>query len=185
MVPTFTKLPMEGLTLIQNRTFEDDRGFLSRLFCREAFTACNLDSNIVQINQSYTGKRGAIRGLHFQTMPFNEAKFVTCIRGSIYDVAVDLRFDSPTFLKWHSEVLSGRDFKTFFIPNGFAHGYQTLESHTEILYFHTAPYHAAAERGINFNDPTLGITWPLDVSELSEKDKLLPFIDDSFTGLIL
>jgi dTDP-4-dehydrorhamnose 3,5-epimerase len=138
---------------------------------------------IVQVNSSVTNAKGAIRGLHFQHPPHAEMKIVRCLKGRIFDVAVDLRKGSPTFLHWHSEELSGDNRRMLIIPEGCAHGFQVLETFSELLYFHTHPYTREAEDGLRYDDPALGIRWPLPVADLSERDKNHPLITTAFDGI--
>ena len=130
-----------------------------------------------------TSKKGTVRGMHFQYPPHAETKLVSCFRGKVFDVAVDLRKDSPTFLQSHAEILSNENLKTFLIPEGFAHGYQTLSDDCEMLYFHTANYVKEAEKGFNSTDPLLRIKWPLKISQISSRDKSHPSITSEFQGI--
>ena len=174
-----------GLRVLQRKPIGDNRGYLERLFCEDELAPLLEGRHIVQINHTLTATRGTIRGMHFQHPPYAEAKIVCCMRGEVFDVAVDLRRNSPTFLKWHAEVLSADNFKTLFIPEGFAHGFQTLTQNCEMLYFHTAAYQASAEEGVNPTDTRLAIAWPLPVSELSPRDTGLPMLNETFTGIDL
>lgn len=176
-------LPISGLKLIERQRLEDSRGFFSRLFCTDELAAAGWSSSIVQINQSRTYSSGAVRGMHFQVQPAAEKKLVTCLRGTVWDVAVDLRSGSPTFLQWHGLYLSSENAHALMIPEGFAHGFQVIEPDSELLYLHTAPYTPSAEGGIRFNDPKLGIAWPLNVTDLSERDTNHPLIDEDFQGV--
>lgn len=164
---------------------EDNRGFFSRFFCAEEFATLGLAAPIVQINHTVTLKKGAVRGMHFQYPPHAETKIVSCLNGIIFDVAVDLRRGSKTFLKWHGEILSSENRKSLFIPEGFAHGFQTLSENCELIYLHTAPYTVDTEGALNAVDPSLGIDWPLPISEMSGRDKLHPFIGSDFKGVAL
>ncbi|NOR68610.1 MAG: dTDP-4-dehydrorhamnose 3,5-epimerase, partial [Methylomarinum sp.] len=134
---------------------------------------------------SVTISKGAIRGLHFQYPPYTEMKIVRCLKGKIFDVAVDLRKDSSTLLKWHSEILTPDNNKMMVIPEGFAHGFQSLESESEVLYLHTAEYQAEFEGGVLFNDPKLNIQWPIEYTDISDRDRNHPLIDEYFTGLVV
>ncbi len=179
----FLDTPIQGLGLIQRKPFADDRGYLERLFCTEELESLVQDKNIVQINHTLTHKRGAVRGMHFQHSPHCETKLICCIRGEVFDVAVDLRRGSSTFLLWHAEILSANNHRTFIIPEGFAHGFQTLTEDCEMLYLHTAAYRAEAEGGLNAMDPRLEIQWPLAVTEQSVRDSAHPPISDDFPGI--
>jgi len=176
---------IKGLKIIQRKPICDSRGYLERLFCAEEFEQIIPDKKIIQINHTLTEKCGSIRGMHFQYPPYSEAKFVMCTRGEVFDVAVDLRFNSPTFLRWHAEVLSPDKHNTFLIPEGFAHGFQTLTDHCELIYFHTAPYQSHSEGTLNALDPKLSISWPLSIDEQSIRDKNHPMIDQYFNGITL
>lgn len=179
----FLDTPIQGLGLIQRKPFADDRGYLERLFCTEELKSLVQDKNILQINHTLTHKRGAVRGMHFQHSPHCETKLICCISGEVFDVAVDLRRGSSTFLLWHAEILSANNHRTFIIPEGFAHGFQTLTEDCEMLYLHTAAYRAEAEGGLNAMDPRLGIQWPLAVTEQSVRDSAHPPISDDFPGI--
>ncbi len=175
--------PLSGLRVLQRKPIGDSRGYLERLFCREELQTLAPDKPIAQINHTLTASRGTVRGLHFQRPPHAETKFVSCLRGEVFDVAVDLRHNSPTFLRWHAELLSADNHKTLVIPEGFAHGFQTLTDNCEMLYFHTIAYQPGAEGGLNPRDPQLAIQWPLPVAGLSPRDAAHPLLDDAFTGV--
>lgn len=179
----FTPTRLVGLSVIQRLPIEDDRGFLCRLYCAEEFRDVGLRQPIAQINHTYTRRSGTVRGLHFQYPPHAEKKLVSCIRGEIFDVAVDLRKGSPTFLCWHGELLSARNYKSLLIPEGFAHGFQTLADDCELVYLHTASYASEAEGGLNVQDTRLAIAWPLPIGELSTRDRSYPRVRDGFEGI--
>lgn len=175
---------LQGPKVIQRNPVSDSRGFLERLFCFQDLSTLVNGRKIVAINHTLTVGRGTIRGLHFQCPPHAEAKFVQCLQGEVFDIAVDVRHNSPTFLQWHAEVLSAKNHKTFFIPEGFAHGFQSLSLRCEMLYFHTALYCAKSEGGLNVKDNRLAIQWPLPVIGLSARDFSLP-MSAHFEGVIL
>lgn len=177
--------PINGLHALQHNPIGDSRGYLERLFCAEELQAFIPGKSIVQINHTFTANRGTVRGMHFQYPPYAEIKFVSCLRGKIFDVAVDLRRNSSTFLHWHAEQLNSDNHKTLLIPEGFAHGFQTLSNDCEMLYFHTAAYQPANEGGLNPLDARLAIAWPLVISELSARDTAHPLIDVEFEGVHL
>lgn len=177
--------PIDGLKLIERAPVCDQRGFLERLFCARELTSLMGARSIVQINHTFTANQGVVRGLHYQHAPHAEMKLVTCLRGQIFDVAVDLRRGSPTFLQWHAELLSSKNFRTLIVPEGCAHGFQTLTDECELIYLHTAYYEPGAESGISPLDPSLDIRWPLPITELSERDEKHPMICESFPGLVL
>jgi len=181
----FIQTPLAGLKLVQRKTIEDSRGFLSRFYCSEEFEEIGVNITITQVNHTLTRKKGTIRGLHFQQPPHAEKKLITCVKGEVLDVAVDIRHGSPTFLQWHSEILSADNYKSLLIPEGYAHGFQTLTEDCELIYLHTARYHSESEGGLNVVDPKLGIVWPLPIEEISERDQEHLFIDESYQGLVL
>ncbi len=176
---------LEGLKIVERNSIGDSRGFLSRLFCADELHSNGFVKTISQINYSYTEAKATVRGMHYQQQPYQEIKLVSCLRGSVYDVAVDLRPKSPTFLQWFGIELSADNNKALAIPEGFAHGFQTLTDHCELLYCHSAPYAAEAERGVRPNDPKLKINWPLGIQLLSERDANHPILEDSFLGVSL
>jgi len=178
-------LSLEGLKLIERQLMGDSRGFLVRLFCAEELASVGWRRPIAQINHTYTARRGTVRGMHFQHPPHGEMKLVSCLRGTVWDVAVDLRKDSPTFLHWYGEELSADNHRALLIPEGFAHGFQSLTEDVELLYCHSAAYHAGAEGGVNPQDPRLAIAWPLEVSTISDRDADHPMLNRDFTGITL
>ena len=176
--------PIRGLMVLQRKPIGDSRGHLERMFCAEELQPLTpATRRIEQINHTWTSGRGTIRGLHFQYPPHSETKFVSCLHGEVFDVAVDLRRASATFLHWHAEVLSADNHKTLVIPEGLAHGFQTLSENCGMLYFHTAAYQPSAEGGLNARDPVLNIRWPLEVTELSPRDAAHPFVTTEFAGV--
>ncbi len=177
--------PLSGLVVIERKPIEDDRGFFCRYYCSEEFREAGLRKPIVQINHTLTRKKGSMRGLHFQYPPHEEAKIVSCLKGEIFDVAVDLRKGSPTFLRWHGEKLSASNRKSLLIPEGFAHGFQTMTADCELIYLHTASYAPDAEGGLNVLDPCLAIDWPLGIAGLSERDRMRPMLAADFDGIAL
>lgn len=175
---TVTPSRLQGLHVLERHPRSDSRGYLERLFCERDLQAVFGDGRrVVQINRTLTRMAGTVRGMHFQRPPHAETKVVTCLRGEVFDVAVDVRPSSPTFLEWHGEVLSETNGRSLLIPEGFAHGFQTVTADCELLYFHSAAWCAAAEGGVNPIDPRIGIAWPRPVSEMSERDRLHPPLD--------
>ncbi|MDQ7788253.1 MAG: dTDP-4-dehydrorhamnose 3,5-epimerase [Thermodesulfovibrionales bacterium] len=176
----FTETQLKGVYIIELEKFEDDRGFFARTFCRREFESHGLNPNVVQCNISYNKKKGTLRGMHYQAGPYKEAKLVSCIRGAIYDVLIDLRSDSPTYRQWLSVELTARcsplaaHYKMLYISEGFAHGFLTLMDDTEVFYQMSEFYIPEYARGIRWNDPLFHITWPIDVAVISEKDKTFP-----------
>ena len=172
-----------GVSIIHGEPFKDERGSFNRIFCQKELESIQPNITIAQINHSMTKRKGSIRGMHFQKPPYAEMKIVRCIRGSIFDVALDLRKDSPTFLQWHGEVLSAENMKALIVPEGCAHGFQSLEDDVEMLYIHTQFYSKQAEGTIRYDDPKIGIQWPINHSMISEKDLSSPFLTDTYEGI--
>ncbi len=179
----FNPTYLDGLMVIQRKPISDQRGFFCRFFCTEDYQAAGLKKTIAQINHTYTVKKGAVRGLHFQYPPYAECKIVSCLRGEVLDVAVDIRKGSPTYLHWHGEILSASNQKSMLIPEGFAHGFQTLTQDCELIYLHSLPFHEHAEGAINIADPEIGIVWPIPLTDISNRDLHHPFITDKFQGV--
>lgn len=177
------KLTLEGAFVIESEPLKDDRGLFVRVFCQQELQHILHKKNIVQVNHSLTRQKGALRGMHFQYPPKAEIKMVKCLRGSIFDVMIDLRRNSSTFLKWHGEVLSAENMQMMYIPEGFAHGFQTLEENSELLYLHTEFYSLEHEGGVRYNDPKIGIKWPLKVTDISERDRYHPLLGEDFLGI--
>ena len=174
-----------GLQVVQRKPIGDNRGYIERLFCADELKTVTDGKAIAQINRTITKNRGTVRGMHFQYPPHAEIKLVSCLQGQVFDVAVDLRSNSATFLQFHAEVLSAENHKTLVIPEGFAHGFQTLTDDCVMLYFHTASYKPESEGGLHAQDPRLAITWPLPMSELSNRDKAHPLLNGAFKGITL
>ncbi len=174
MTQILNELDISGVFEIVPDRLEDDRGFFARIFCQNELITVNKAKNILQMNISYTRKKGTIRGLHYQIPPFQEDKLVRCIKGSIYDVIVDLRKNSATYGKWISVTLHSSKLNSLYIPRGMAHGFQTLEDNCEVLYSHTEIHSPDSERGLKFSSKELGIVWPLPPKNLSKRDTNLP-----------
>jgi len=177
--------PIAGAMLVTGSAIADHRGVFQRLYCDRELANVLGSRRIVQINHSRTTQVGAVRGMHFQVSPNEETKLVRCLRGRVWDVAVDLRAGSPTFLHWHAVELSADSGRMFMIPEGCAHGFQVLESDSELLYLHTAHYAPQAEGGVRYDDPALGILWPLPVSDLSQRDRVHPLLTSDYPGILL
>ncbi|QUC64784.1 dTDP-4-dehydrorhamnose 3,5-epimerase [Nitrosopumilus sp. K4] len=174
----FTKTSLPDAFVIELDKKEDTRGFFARAWDAKIFEEHGLNPKISQCNISHTKQKGTIRGMHLQKKPFEEAKLIRCTQGKIFDVIIDLRKDSPTYKQWESFELSSTNFKMLYVPEGFAHGFQSLENHTEIFYQVSQFYSPGSEIGVRWNDPTFNISWPLEVSEISEKDRSIPdFLD--------
>lgn len=180
---TIRSTPLAGLIVLDRTPVGDDRGQLERLYCAVELATCLGRATISQSNLTWTARRGTVRGMHLQSPPAAEDKLVTCLQGSVWDVAVDVREDSPTFLRWHAEVLDGKGHRSMLIPKGFAHGFQTLTDNCRMLYFHTAAHDATAEMGLDALDPQLAIDWPEPIHCRSTRDESHPRISASFRGV--
>lgn len=173
----FKKLPLSGLIEITFKVFNDDRGFFAELYKQDDFVKAGIDKPFVQTNYSHS-KKSVLRGLHYQKSPMEQGKLVRVIRGEIFDVAVDIRRDSPTFGKWEGVILSEKNNKMLYIPEGFAHGFCVLSNEADVIYECTKPFSPEHDAGIIWNDPTLKITWPIKQPLLSKKDKTNPLLRD-------
>ena len=180
---TFSQTPLEGSYVIKLSPRGDERGWFARTYCENEFREIGHDAHWVQMNHSYTAKKGTVRGMHFQVPPYKEIKMVRCVRGKVYDVIVDIRKDSRTFLQWFGVELSPAEMNMIYIPQGFAHGFQTLEDDSELIYQHSAFYTPGAEDGIMYNDPAVDIKWPLEVTSVSERDTSHPIVTEKFKGI--
>lgn len=176
-------LEIEGVKIFESVVVSDDRGEFSRIFCDNELSPLLNGKAIKQINRSVTRRVGAIRGLHFQNYPYAEIKIVRCLKGRIFDVAVDLRKNSSTFLNWIGVELCPRKNNALVIPEGCAHGFQVLEEGSELLYLHTAPYTPSAEGAVCFDDPLIGISWPLIPTDISKRDLSHPHLNKDFKGI--
>ena len=176
---------LQGLKVIQRHPRRDLRGQFTRAYCSEELSAVGWTTPVKQINHSITHAVGSIRGLHYQKPPIAEKKMVLCLRGRVWDVAVDLRPGSATFLSWHAEELSAENNKALLIPKGFAHGFQVLEKESELLYLHSEQYSPEHEDGLSPHDPRLSIPWPLAIGEMSERDKGFPYLSEKYKGVAL
>ena len=174
---------IDGVYTVDTKPLGDHRGTFARCFCEQELESILCGRRIVQVNVSRTSAMGAIRGMHFQHAPHAEMKLIRCLRGRVWDVAVDLRARSRTFLQWHAEELSDSNMRMVVIPEGCAHGFQVLEANSELLYQHTAPYDKTSEGGVRYDDPRLTIHWPLAVTDISDRDRNHPLLSDSFRGL--
>jgi dTDP-4-dehydrorhamnose 3,5-epimerase len=175
---------LAGLKVVSRQAASDRRGWFERLFCSEELAAAAGEQFApVQINRSCTLLKGAVRGMHFQYPPHAEVKLVSCLQGEVFDVAVDLRAGSPTFLRWFGARLSAENRASLLIPRGFAHGFQALEERCELLYLHSAAYAPAHEGGVRPDDPRVGIKWPLQIADLSDRDAARTLLDAKFSGV--
>lgn len=168
----FTETPLKGAYIIELERIEDERGFFARSWCVREFEEHGLNPNLVQCNVSFNKKKGTLRGMHYRVAPHEEAKLVSCIRGAIYDVIIDLRSDSNTYCQWFTVELSAENYKMLYVPEGFAHGFQTLEDNTVVSYQMSEFYHSEYARGLRWDDPVFGIEWPeIGRRVISEKDQ--------------
>lgn len=170
----FIETELAGAVIVEIEKLEDDRGFFSRTWCQREFDQRGLESSVAQANASFNYRKGTLRGMHYQAEPYGETKLIRCTQGAIYDVIIDLRLNSPTYLKWIGIELSAENFRMLFVPKMFAHGFQTLEDNSVVSYQVGQFYTPGAERGVRYDDPTFEIKWPLAISVISEKDKNWP-----------
>jgi dTDP-4-dehydrorhamnose 3,5-epimerase len=178
----FKETKLQGAFVLELEQRSDNRGFFARTFCRQEFEAHGLNPNVAQCNLSFNEKAGTLRGLHYQTPPATEAKFFRCIRGAIYDVIVDMRPGSPTYLQHFGIELTADNHLALYVPEMFAHGYQALEDGTEVLYQVSEFYTPGVEQGLRYDDPALGITWPMPTTVISEKDQSWPLLSPVSVG---
>jgi dTDP-4-dehydrorhamnose 3,5-epimerase len=170
----FHQTTLKDAMLIDLERRGDDRGFFARTFCVDEFAAHGLPTEFVQQNTSYSANKGTLRGMHFQTAPHGEDKLIRCLRGAIVDIIIDLRPDSPTYKKWEAFELDDVNKRQLLVPKGFGHGFQTVSDHVEVTYLVSAKYTPSAEGGVRWNDPAFGITWPLEPTDMSDKDRNWP-----------
>ena len=170
----FTETKLKGAFVVEIEKLTDDRGFFARSWCRKEFEAHGLTSRVVQANVSFNHSRGTLRGLHYQIAPHQECKLIRCTQGAIYDVIIDLRAESPTYKQWVAVDLTADNYRMLFVPEDFAHGFITLTDNTEITYQVSQFYTPGSEKGIRFDDPTVNIQWPIEVSVISDKDRGWP-----------
>ncbi|SVE03487.1 uncharacterized protein METZ01_LOCUS456341 [marine metagenome] len=174
----FNELPLKGAYTIDLEKREDGRGFFARYWCKKKFEELGLDTNIVQINNSVSTQKGTLRGLHYQRPPKAETRIVRCIRGSIWDVIVDIREGSSTYGKWYSTELNDNNRTMMYVPQGFAHGFQTMVDNVELLYLHSEFYSIGDGGGLFYNDKDVAIDWPLPVSVISKRDRSHPALNE-------
>ena len=179
----FTQTPLAGAYTIDPELHGDERGFFARMLCTDELAAHGLNMQIAQVNISYSAHAGTLRGLHYQAPPHAEAKIMRCTRGAIFDVMVDMRPDSATYLQWFGTELSADNRRLAYVPEGFAHGFLTLTDHCEVMYPVTARYMPGAERGICYDDPSLDIEWPIPVRTVSDKDQAWPLLMSTTTSV--
>jgi dTDP-4-dehydrorhamnose 3,5-epimerase len=179
----FTPTPLAGCYTIGLTPYSDHRGWFARTFCKKEFEQIGHQAEWVQMNHSFTAQQGALRGLHYQVPPHGEIKLVRCIAGAVFDVVVDIRKGSPTFLQWFGTELTAQNKQMLYIPQGFAHGFQTLAPNSELIYHHSAFYTTGAEGGLYYQDAALNIAWPLPVTDISDRDRNHPILDTHFKGI--
>ena len=177
MIFTETKLP--GAFIIEIKQLVDDRGFFGRSWCQNEMTDHGLNGNVVQANTSRSKTKGTLRGMHYQKHPYEETKLIRCTKGAIFDVIVDLRKDSPTYLQWFGIELTEENYKMLYVPEKFAHGFITLQDNSEVTYMVTEFYTPGSEAGLRYNDPRLNIQWPGAITVISDKDKHHPDFDET------
>jgi len=171
----FEETDIKGVFVIEPQMLEDERGFFARAWCEQEFKAHGLNPRLVQCNVSFNKAMGTMRGMHYQIAPYEEARLVRCTKGSIYDVVIDLRPDSPTFKRWKAVTLMADNYKMVYVPEGCAHGFQTLEDNTEVFYHMSEFYAPEYSRGVRWDDPAFGIQWPaVDVRTISARDRGYP-----------
>lgn len=170
----FTETRLKDAFIIDLDKFEDDRGFFARSWCKKEIDEHGLNSNVVQVNVSNNRKKGTLRGMHYQVSPYEETKLIRCTKGALYDVIIDLRPDSETYKQWIGVELTAGNYKSLYVPEGFGHGFQTLEDDTEATYQVTEFYTPGAEAGIRYNDPQFAIDWPMEIAVISDKDRNWP-----------
>ena len=172
----FNETPLLGAYLIEIEPVDDERGFFARSWCGDEFTRHGLNAGLMQCGISYNKKRGTLRGMHYQSAPFSEAKLVRCTMGAIYDVILDLRRDLNTFGRWEAIELSAANRRMLYIPEGVAHGFQTLRDDSEVFYQISECYHPECSKGVRWNDPAFGIAWPIPEPVMSERDRAFPWV---------
>ena len=179
----FKETSLKGSYVLTFEPIEDERGWLARTYCKNEFLAIGHTKEWVQMNHSFTKQKATVRGIHYQRSPYGEIKLVRCIAGSVYDVIIDLRAHSASYLQYFGIELSAVNKKMIYIPEGFAHGFQALSNDAELLYNHSQFYLPGVEAGVKYNDPAINIKWPLELTNISERDNSHPFIDANFKGL--
>jgi dTDP-4-dehydrorhamnose 3,5-epimerase len=179
----FTPLILKGAFVIDHEIRKDERGAFTRTFCKKEFSDAGITCDFVQFNHSWNSLKGTLRGMHYQLPPFRENKLIRCIRGSVHDVIIDLREGSPTFLQHAAIELSEQNSRSLFIPEGFAHGFLTLENNSQLIYHHTEYYKPSFETGLRYDDPILEINWPGPVSVISDRDKNHSLLNNTFKGI--
>ena len=181
----FKETPFKGAYIIELEPHKDTRGTFVRLYSKDEFAEINHSKEFVQINYSITNQKGTVRGMHYQIPPSAETKLIGCVNGKVFDVIVDMRKKSSTFLKWYAVELSKQGMEMIYIPEGFAHGFQTLENNSELIYHHTAYYRPEYERTLRYDEKRVNIAWPIHITEVSDKDRQAKVLDMDFSGIDL
>jgi dTDP-4-dehydrorhamnose 3,5-epimerase len=179
----FTETKLKGAYIIDVKRLEDERGFFGRSYCEREFEEYGLNTNVVQANVSHNKVKGTLRGMHMQVSPYEETKLVRCTRGAIYDVIIDMREDSETYKQWIGVELTADNFRMLYVPEGFAHGFITLEDNTDVTYQVTQFYTPGSEKGIRWNDPSFNIQWPIEPVVVSEKDQAHPDFEEELSKI--
>jgi dTDP-4-dehydrorhamnose 3,5-epimerase len=179
----FHPTQIAGVLVVETAPLIDQRGAFARWFCEEELRSVMNNRRIAQVNYSRTSRAGALRGFHYQRAPHAETKLIRCLKGRVFDVAVDLRQGSPTFLRWHAEELTPANWRMLIIPEGCAHGFQAMEADSDLLYLHTASYAPNAEGGVRLDDSRIGVLWPMPVADISKRDSSFPVLDAGFAGI--
>ena len=179
----YKETALQGCYIIEFKPRVDERGWFARTFSKDEFKSIGFNGEWVQMNHSFTAEKGTLRGMHFQFPPYDEIKLVRCIKGSIYDVVIDIRKDSKTFLKWIGVELTADNNRMLYIPEGFAHGFQAIADNCELIYLHSKPYTPGHEGGIRFDENLIGIKWPLQINKLSDRDNGHPLLNNEFKGI--
>ena len=174
----FSATKIKGAYIISLEKLEDERGFFARTWDKKKIEEYNLNSEIIQCNISFNKEKGTLRGLHYQTKPYEEAKLVRCTNGEVFEVMIDLRKESSSYLSWDGFSVNSKDYKMLYVPEGFALGFQTLEDNTELFYQMSREYNSEYAAGLRWDDPKFKITWPLNVSKISKRDKSFTFVDN-------
>jgi dTDP-4-dehydrorhamnose 3,5-epimerase len=171
------ELPIAGAYVVRAEPVHDERGYFARIWSREEFAGHHLVTALEQCSVAHNDERGTVRGMHYQVAPYGETEVVTCIAGSVYDVLVDVRPESPTYLRWHAEHLDATSYLALYVPEGVAHGYQTLTDGATLFYMISAPFHAPSARGVRWDDPRVGVRWPLPPIRISARDRAFPLLE--------
>jgi len=179
----FEATPLDGSYIVYPEVREDERGWFARTYCKKEFARIGHQKEWVQLNHSSSKDKGTLRGLHYQLKPYSEVKLVRCVFGKVFDVIVDLREGSESFLQWFAAEISEENRKMMYIPEGFAHGFQCLTDNCQLIYHHSEFYNPEAEAGLKFDDPRLNIKWPFPVTNISDRDLSHAYIDETFKGI--